>query len=96
MTDYDDLQKAIIANPNDPAPMLIAADWLEEHGDAKRAKTIRDCVERGRLKTAYFFLTEQDKRTAESVEMFCIKMGEIGFSFAEATLALSKLSCPAT
>ena len=27
----------IVANPDDDAPRLIYADWLEEHGEAERA-----------------------------------------------------------
>jgi uncharacterized protein (TIGR02996 family) len=31
----------VIANPDDDAPRLVFADWLEEHGQAKRAEFIR-------------------------------------------------------
>jgi uncharacterized protein (TIGR02996 family) len=31
----------IVAHPDDPAPRLIFADWLDEHGDSTRAEFIR-------------------------------------------------------
>src|SRR5689334_8020900 len=31
----------ICANPDDDAPRLVYADWLDEHGDAERAEFIR-------------------------------------------------------
>src|SRR5207248_690173 len=33
--------RAIAANPDDDAPRLIFADWLEENGDPERAEFIR-------------------------------------------------------
>src|SRR5262249_32317307 len=39
----------IVANPDDDAPRLIFADWLEEQGDGDRAEFIRVQVERARL-----------------------------------------------
>jgi uncharacterized protein (TIGR02996 family) len=40
-----DLLNAIIANPDDDAPRLIYADWLDEQGDELRAEFIRlQCV----------------------------------------------------
>jgi uncharacterized protein (TIGR02996 family) len=39
----------ILANPDDDAPRLIFADWLEEHGDALRAEFIRVQCELARL-----------------------------------------------
>jgi uncharacterized protein (TIGR02996 family) len=36
----------IVAEPDDDAPRLIYADWLEEHGDAARAELIRTQIER--------------------------------------------------
>jgi uncharacterized protein (TIGR02996 family) len=44
MTDEDALIRAILAEPGDPAPRLIYADWLEERGDAdsvRRAEYLR-------------------------------------------------------
>jgi uncharacterized protein (TIGR02996 family) len=37
----ESLMKAILANPDDDAPRLIFADWLDENGDPERAEFIR-------------------------------------------------------
>jgi uncharacterized protein (TIGR02996 family) len=39
----------IVAHPDEDAPRLIFADWLDENGDADRAEFIRVQVERARL-----------------------------------------------
>src|SRR3954462_12824674 len=39
----------IIASPEDDAPRLIFADWLEDHGDPDRAEFIRLQVELEKL-----------------------------------------------
>jgi uncharacterized protein (TIGR02996 family) len=49
MHDRDALLRAIIENPDDDAPRLIYADWLDEHGDPDRATFIRLQCELGRL-----------------------------------------------
>jgi uncharacterized protein (TIGR02996 family) len=41
MTDNEALFQAILDDPDDDAPRLVYADWLEEHGDAERAEFIR-------------------------------------------------------
>jgi uncharacterized protein (TIGR02996 family) len=41
MPDADAFLRAIVANPDDDAPRLIYADWLDERGDAERAEFIR-------------------------------------------------------
>jgi uncharacterized protein (TIGR02996 family) len=41
MTTSPDLLAAILAAPNDDLPRLIYADWLDEHGESKRAEFIR-------------------------------------------------------
>jgi uncharacterized protein (TIGR02996 family) len=41
MLHQPDLYSAILANPEDDAPRLIYADWLEENGEEERAKFIR-------------------------------------------------------
>lgn len=41
MTTRDDLMAAIIANPRDDGLRLVMADWLDEHGDSRRAEFIR-------------------------------------------------------
>jgi uncharacterized protein (TIGR02996 family) len=39
----------IVAHPDDDAPRLIFADWLEEHGDGDRAEFIRVQIQRASL-----------------------------------------------
>src|SRR4051812_1415999 len=41
MSDGDALFQAILAAPDDDAPRLVYADWLDEHGDPDRAEFIR-------------------------------------------------------
>jgi uncharacterized protein (TIGR02996 family) len=41
MSDLHDLIRACKAEPDDDAPRLVLADWLEEHGEEARAKFIR-------------------------------------------------------
>src|SRR5437773_1472485 len=43
------LLAAVLAAPEDDAPRLIYADWLDEHGQPERAQFIRLQVERSRL-----------------------------------------------
>jgi uncharacterized protein (TIGR02996 family) len=42
--------EAIIASPEDDAPRLVYADWLDEHGDAARAEFIRAQCRKALLK----------------------------------------------
>jgi uncharacterized protein (TIGR02996 family) len=48
MTTQDAFLQAIIANPDDDAPRLIYADWLDEHGQSERAEFIRAQIELAR------------------------------------------------
>jgi uncharacterized protein (TIGR02996 family) len=41
MNDGSALLASILANPDDDAPRLIYADWLDEHGEPERAEFIR-------------------------------------------------------
>jgi uncharacterized protein (TIGR02996 family) len=50
--EYAALLRAICAEPDDDTPRLVAADWLEEHGDPDRAAFIRIQVELARLGAA--------------------------------------------
>lgn len=50
--EYVALLRAICAAPDDDTPRLVAADWLDEHGDADRAAFIRIQVELARLEAA--------------------------------------------
>jgi uncharacterized protein (TIGR02996 family) len=45
MHDRDALLRAVVANPDDDAPRLVYADWLDEHGDPDRAEFIRIQIE---------------------------------------------------
>jgi uncharacterized protein (TIGR02996 family) len=45
----DALLQAILDRPEEDAPRLVYADWLEEHGQAERAEFIRAQIERQRL-----------------------------------------------
>jgi uncharacterized protein (TIGR02996 family) len=49
MSDVDGLLADVLENPDEPAPRLILADWLEEHADlgAARAELLRLQVRRG-------------------------------------------------
>jgi uncharacterized protein (TIGR02996 family) len=41
MSDRDDLFRALLAAPEDDAPRLVYADWLDEHGQPERAEFVR-------------------------------------------------------
>ena len=41
MTDREALYRAILDAPDDDAPRLVYADWLDEHGDPDRGEFIR-------------------------------------------------------
>jgi uncharacterized protein (TIGR02996 family) len=41
MSEQADLYRAVLANPEDDAPRLIYADWLDEHGQPERAEFVR-------------------------------------------------------
>jgi uncharacterized protein (TIGR02996 family) len=45
MSDRDALLRAICENPDDDAPRLIYADWLDEHDDPRQAEFIRVQIE---------------------------------------------------
>src|SRR5689334_13851092 len=45
MDDRSALLAAIVAAPDDDAPRLVYADWLDEHGDPDRAEFIRHQIE---------------------------------------------------
>ena len=40
MSEGDSLYQAILANPEDDAPRLVYADWIDEHGQPERAEFI--------------------------------------------------------
>src|SRR5688500_15526834 len=41
MTEGDSVYRAVLDNPEDDAPRLVYADWLDEHGRPERAEFIR-------------------------------------------------------
>lgn len=49
MLNHDTFLAAVCANPDDDAPRLVYADWLEEHGDSARAEFIRLQIEMAHL-----------------------------------------------
>ena len=49
MTHAEAFLQAIVADPDDDAPRLVFADWLDDHGDADRAAFIRAQVRLARL-----------------------------------------------
>jgi uncharacterized protein (TIGR02996 family) len=49
MTHAEAFLQDIAAHPDDDAPRLICADWIEEHGDPERAELIRVQCELARL-----------------------------------------------
>src|SRR5579871_2100557 len=72
--------QSIIENPDDDAPRLIYADWLEEHGEAARAEFIRIQVEIARLsqnhppiRVEIAWLSQNDQPIARrEEELLCI------------------------
>ncbi|HVK16531.1 MAG TPA: TIGR02996 domain-containing protein [Fimbriiglobus sp.] len=50
--DWENLLRAVVAASADDVPRLVAADWLDEHGQPERAEFIRVQVELARLETA--------------------------------------------
>lgn len=40
-SDREAFERAVMDAPNDAAPRLVFADWLDEHGDAKYAAALR-------------------------------------------------------
>src|SRR5262245_31666860 len=49
MSDHEAFLSAILESPDDDAPRLVYADWLDEHGDPDRATFIRVQIELARL-----------------------------------------------
>ena len=51
MTHDEVFLRDVIAHPDDDAPRLICADWLQDHGDPARAEFIRTQIERANAST---------------------------------------------
>ena len=66
MTDHAALLRAVFAHPDDDTPRLVFADFLDDHGEARRAAFIRDQIEcarhanRHELDTYHTFLQWKD------------------------------------
>lgn len=45
LPEWELLLKAVVASPDDDLPRLVAADWLDEHGEPERAEFIRVQIE---------------------------------------------------
>ncbi len=48
LPDWELLLKAVAASPDDDLPRLVAADWLDEHGEGERAEFVRVQIERAK------------------------------------------------
>jgi uncharacterized protein (TIGR02996 family) len=49
---WESLLRAVVAAPDDDVPRLVAADWLDEHGQPDRAEFIRVQIELARLEAS--------------------------------------------
>jgi uncharacterized protein (TIGR02996 family) len=68
MTDRESFVAAIAANPQEDAPRLAFADWIEEQGDATRAGFIRDQVRLARMAPGSEEAKALFRRTAETLK----------------------------
>lgn len=59
LPEWELLLKAVAASPDDDLPRLVAADWLDEHGEAERAEFIRIQIERAKADTPELAWREQ-------------------------------------
>jgi uncharacterized protein (TIGR02996 family) len=65
------LLRAIIANPDDDAPRLVYADWLQEHGDEEQATFIRGGITLAGMKKRAKGLAALVERLRELAEERC-------------------------
>ncbi len=68
MSDADGLLQDILDRPDDDAPRLVYADWLDEHGDPDRAEFIRLQIEAARLKQEKAFRPGPHRREQELLD----------------------------
>lgn len=59
LPEWELLLKAVAASPDDDLPRLVAADWLDEHGEPERAEFIRVQIERAKADTPELAWREQ-------------------------------------
>src|SRR5262245_37079412 len=52
MVEEEGLLQEIVTHPEDDAPRLVYADWLEDHGQPQRAEFIRLQIEVARIEEA--------------------------------------------
>jgi uncharacterized protein (TIGR02996 family) len=62
VTEEQALLATIFATPEDDAPRLIYADWLDEHGQPERAEFIRVQCELAREKPAYIIVVAGNRQ----------------------------------
>ncbi len=53
MPDHDAFLRTILDRPDENGPRLVYADWLEEHGDTRRAELIRVQIQMVRIPDRY-------------------------------------------
>jgi uncharacterized protein (TIGR02996 family) len=80
MSDAAALLAAIRAAPDDDAPRLIYADWLDEHGQPERAEFIRVQIELDRNESTKLRLRESDL-LAEHHDAFAGALAAPGLRF---------------
>jgi uncharacterized protein (TIGR02996 family) len=68
MTHDEAFLRDIRAHPDDDAPPLVYADWLEEHGDADRVEFIRMRCRRARLRDGDPAAEDMDERAVRLLE----------------------------
>jgi uncharacterized protein (TIGR02996 family) len=67
MTEHDRLWQGVLDEPDEDAPRLVYADWLDDHGEPERSEFIRAQVELARLDEAdprYPEVLERSRRAA--------------------------------
>lgn len=65
----ESLMRAVLDNPDDDAPRLILADWLDENGDSERAELIRlQCRIAERERNDYVPPDDSDGKAAYALE----------------------------
>jgi uncharacterized protein (TIGR02996 family) len=67
VTDRDALMRAICDSPDDDAPRLVYADWLDENGDPRQAEFIREHIAIGKLP---YWKYEQHPETTRLLQLW--------------------------
>jgi uncharacterized protein (TIGR02996 family) len=74
MNDKDALFQSVLAAPEDDAPRLIFADWLDENGEPERAEFIRVQIDLARLPARGKVRTALKARETELLRDFRVKI----------------------